>query len=62
MKYVLTTKRDWRELKDKLKGKYENLTDLDVEYVEGKYEEMMADLRMKLGKTRQELINILNRL
>jgi hypothetical protein len=62
MKYVLTTKRDWRELKDKLKGKYENLTDLDVEYVEGKYEDMMVGLRMKLGKTRQELINILNRL
>jgi len=62
MKYVLTTKGEWRELKDKLKSKYESLTDLDVECVEGKYEEMMVALRMKLGKTRQELINILNRL
>jgi uncharacterized protein YjbJ (UPF0337 family) len=60
MKYILTTKGDWKELKGKLRRKYNDLTDNDVECREGKYEEMMDGLRSKLGKTRQELVRILN--
>jgi uncharacterized protein YjbJ (UPF0337 family) len=62
MKYVLTIKGDWKELKGRLKKKYTNLTDDDLEYKDGKYEEMMDDLRFKLSKTRQEFIQILNHL
>jgi uncharacterized protein YjbJ (UPF0337 family) len=62
MRYILTIKREWSELKGKLKDKYKNLTDRDVEFEKGKYEEMMANLQMKLDKTRQELIKILNSL
>jgi uncharacterized protein YjbJ (UPF0337 family) len=62
MKYILTTKGDWTDLKGKLRTKYNDLTDNDVECGEGKHEEMMDGLRSKLGKTRQELVRILNRL
>jgi uncharacterized protein YjbJ (UPF0337 family) len=62
MKYIVTTKGDWKELKGKLRSKYNDLTDHDVECGEGKYEEMMDGLRGKLGKTRQELVRILNSL
>jgi uncharacterized protein YjbJ (UPF0337 family) len=62
MKYIVTTKGDWKELKGKLRSKYNDLTDHDVECGEGKYEEMMDGLRSKLGKTRQELVRILNSL
>jgi uncharacterized protein YjbJ (UPF0337 family) len=60
MRYVLTIKGNWSELKSKLKNKYKNLTDSDLEYNEDKREEMMDGLRTKLGKTRQELLRILN--
>jgi uncharacterized protein YjbJ (UPF0337 family) len=62
MRYVITIKGNWSDLKNKLKNKYENLADLDLQYSEGKREEMMVGLRTKLGKTRQELIRILNNL
>lgn len=62
MRYVLTIKRDWKELKGKLKNKYAILADHDLECEEGKNEEMMINLRIKLDKTRQELIRILNAL
>lgn len=62
MRYVLTIKRDWKELKGKLKNKYAILTDSDLECKEGENEEMMMHLRVKLEKTRQEFIKILNAL
>lgn len=60
MRYVLTTRGDWNDLKSKLRNKYATLTDVDIECKEGKQEEMMDGLQSKLGKTRQELIKILN--
>jgi hypothetical protein len=60
MRYVLTTKGDWDDLKNKLRSRYASLTDVDIECKEGKHDEMMDGLQFKLGKTRQELIKILN--
>lgn len=60
MRYILTVKGNWNELAFKLKNRYTYLTSSDLEYSEGKQEEMMDGLCSKLGKTRQELIKILN--
>jgi uncharacterized protein YjbJ (UPF0337 family) len=62
MRYVITTKGNWNEQKAKLKQKFINLTDADLHYEEGKREEMMENLSIKLNKTKQELSRILNRL
>jgi hypothetical protein len=62
MQYVQTVKGNWQELKLKLKARYTNLTDLDLESGETKRGEMMDALQSRLGKTRQELIKILNTL
>ena len=60
MRYVITIKGDWSDLKPKLKDKYKILTEEDLRFEEGKYEEMLAGLQFKLDKSRQELIRILN--
>jgi hypothetical protein len=62
MQYAQTVKGNWQELKLKLKARYTNLTDLDLESGETKRGEMMDALQSRLGKTRQELIKILNTL
>jgi hypothetical protein len=49
----------WDKKKMKLKQKYKILTDKDLHYNEGKEEEMIQMLENKLGKTRQELLNII---
>ena len=50
---------DWVEQKAKLKQKFAKLTENDLLYIDGKKEEMMGKLQIKLGKTKDELNKIL---
>jgi len=49
----------WNIKKAKLKQKYGILTDKDLCFSEGKEKEMIEMLGYKLGKTKQELLNII---
>ena len=49
----------WNIKKEKLKQKYKNLSDKDLCFSEGKEKEMFEILGYKLGKTKQELLNII---
>ncbi len=55
-------KGNWNEQKGKLKQKFATLTDNDLMYEEGKQDEMYGKLQKKLGKTKEELDNIMNAL
>jgi uncharacterized protein YjbJ (UPF0337 family) len=48
-------KGNWNEQKGKLKQKFGFLTDNDLMFEEGKEDEMMGRLQIKLGKTKDEL-------
>jgi uncharacterized protein YjbJ (UPF0337 family) len=50
----------WNEIKGKLKQKYAQLTDDDLKYTEGKEDELFGRLQAKLGKTREEVHDILD--
>jgi uncharacterized protein YjbJ (UPF0337 family) len=51
----LQFKGSWNEIKGKLKQKYGNLTDDDLAFAEGKDDELLGRLQRKLGKTKDEL-------
>lgn len=53
-------KGNWNEQKGKLKQRFAVLTDNDLMYAEGKKDEMLGKLQIKLGKTKDELNKILN--
>jgi len=55
-------KGGWAEVKGKLKQKYAMLTDDDLLLVEGKKDELMGRLQIKLGKTKDELHKIIESL
>jgi uncharacterized protein YjbJ (UPF0337 family) len=55
-------KGNWDEQKGKLKQKYATLTDNDLMFAEGKKEEMMGKLQIKLGKSKEELHKIISSL
>ena len=55
-------KGNWNEQKGKLKQKFAELTDNDLMFAEGKKEEMMAKIQIKLGKTKEELFKIISSL
>lgn len=49
----------WDEKKEKLKQRFPNITDEDLRYRDGKEKEMIEMLGNKLGKSKQELLNII---
>lgn len=55
-------KGNWNETKGKLKQKFAILSDSDLLLVEGKQEELMGSLQIKLGKTKEEMHKIISEL
>jgi uncharacterized protein YjbJ (UPF0337 family) len=53
---------NWNETKGKLKQKFATLTDSDVLFVEGKQDEMLGRIQIKLGKRKAELKKIISEL
>jgi len=52
---TLEIKGDWNIAKGKLKQKWASLTDDDLQYVEGKYEEMLGRLQKRTGANREAI-------
>jgi uncharacterized protein YjbJ (UPF0337 family) len=53
-------KGNWNELKGKLKQQFAVLTDNDLMYEEGRKDEMLGKLQVKLGKSKEELDKIIS--
>ena len=58
----LQFKGSWNELKGKLKQQYGNLTDDDLAFAEGKDDELLGRLQQKLGKSKEEVRRVIERL
>lgn len=59
---TLNLKGTWNELSGKLKQEYANLTDDDLLFKEGKEEELLGRLQNRLGKSKEEIREILKEL
>jgi uncharacterized protein YjbJ (UPF0337 family) len=59
MKNISELQGTWNETKGKLKQKFAILTDSDVLFLEGKNDEMLGRLQIKLGKTKEEIKKII---
>lgn len=55
-------KGDWNIIKGKLKQKFALLTDSDVLLTEGKQDELIGRIQVKLGKTKEEVKKIISEL
>ena len=62
MTNISEIKGNWNEQKGKLKQKFAVLTDNDLMFEEGKKDEMIGRLQIKLGKTKEELHRIIDTL
>ncbi len=52
---TMNLKGHWNEIKGKLKQKYAQLTDDDLQFVEGKEDELLGRMQQRLGKNKEEL-------
>ena len=55
----LQFKGSWNEVKGKLKQKYAQLTDDDLKYAEGEEDELVGRLQKRLGKSAEEIRQML---
>jgi uncharacterized protein YjbJ (UPF0337 family) len=49
----------WKEIKAKLQERYANLTDDDLMFSDGKEKELLSQLQKRLGKSSEELRQII---
>jgi len=59
---MLNIKGNWNEMVGKLKQKYANLTDDDLLFAEGKEDELLGRLQNKLGKTKEEIRELIEKM
>ncbi len=52
---TLEIKGDWNITKGKLKQKWAKLTDDDLQYVEGKQEELLGRIQKRTGENREAI-------
>ena len=55
-------KGTWNEQKGKLKQQFATLTDNDLLFTDGKKDEMLGRIQIKLGKTKEEWRKIISAL
>jgi uncharacterized protein YjbJ (UPF0337 family) len=58
----LQLKGSWNEIKGKLKQQYGNLTDDDLAFADGKEDELLGRLQKKLGKSKDDLRQMIEKL
>lgn len=56
---ALEIKGDWNITKGKLKQKWSKLTDDDLQYVEGKHDELIGRIQQRTGETREAVENVI---
>lgn len=60
MKNLTELEGNWNEIKGKLKQKFAMLTDSDLLLMEGKKDELLGRLQVKLGKTKEEINKLIS--
>lgn len=58
----LKIKGNWNELKGKVKQKYAELTDDDLVYEEGKDDELLGRIQKRIGQTKEQVIEWIQKL
>lgn len=56
---TLEVKGDWNITKGKLKQKWAKLTDSDLQYAEGKQDELIGRIQKRTGETREAVEKVL---
>ncbi len=59
---TLNIKGNWNEAAGKLKQKYANLTDDELLFKEGKEEELLGKLQKKIGKSKEEIRKLIEKI
>lgn len=57
----LEIKGDWNIIKGQLKQKWARLTDDDLQYLEGRQEELLGRIQKRTGETREDIADAIHK-
>lgn len=57
---TLELKGNWNIAKGKLKQRFAQLTDDDLQYVDGKEDELLGRIQKRTGRTREEIERVIS--
>ena len=57
---TLTIKGDWNMLKGSLKQKWASLTDDDLQFIDGKQDELLGRIQKRTGESREAIEKAIN--
>ena len=60
MNSLTELKGNWEETKDRLKQDFALINDNDLLFTDGKLDDLIDRLQVKLGKTREEVLTLLS--
>ena len=60
MNSLTELKGNWEETKDRLKQDFSLINDNDLLFTDGRQDELIDRLQVKLGKTREEVLTLLS--
>jgi uncharacterized protein YjbJ (UPF0337 family) len=60
MNSINDLKGNWEETKGKLKQDFALITDNDLLFKDGRQDELIGRLQVKLGKSREDILNLLS--
>jgi uncharacterized protein YjbJ (UPF0337 family) len=50
---------EWTNISEKLRNRFPKLTNIDVEYVKGKEEDLLNRIQSRIGKTKTEVLTLI---
>ena len=59
MKNTTDLKGSWEDVKEKLKEKFASIVESDLQFQDGKSEKLMKKIQVKLGKSKEEIQEII---
>ena len=53
-------KKNWDELAERLRGRFSKITESDVVFIEGRYDEMIGRLSISLNRSKEEVLKLID--
>ena len=57
---LLNDKKNWDEIAERLRGRFSKLSESDVVFIEGRYDDMMEKIGFKLGRSKDDVQKLLD--
>jgi hypothetical protein len=56
----MNVKKNWDELSERLRGRFSKIKESDVVFIEGRYDEMLEKISLRMGRSKAEVQKLID--